>query len=249
MAPNPSWFRRESVETPTARLLCLPPAGAGAQFFRGWRNAVPGYVEVVALRLPGRESRLREPLFTGMDELLPALEEALSSLDDLPFAYYGHSMGTAIAVELSERRMARGERPPAGLIVSGRRPPHLAPWRAPMHLMTDDQLWDELKDMGGLHERVWREPEMKDLLLPAVRADLTLVETHAYDETAPPLPCPIHVVAAANDAMVTPEEFAAWSERTSADCHVTTVPGGHFFTNDPEGPFRNALRASVSALL
>jgi len=249
MALNPLWFRRESAGTPTARLLCLPPAGAGAQFFRGWMDAVPAHVEVVALRLPGRESRLQEPVFTAMDQLLPALEEALSPLDHLPFAYYGHSMGTAIAVELSERRMARGERPPAGLIVSGRRPPHLAPWREPMHLMDDDRLWDELKNMGGLHERVWREPEMKALLLPAVRADLTLVETHVYGETAPPLPCPIHVIAAADDAMVTAEEFAAWSERTTADCRVTTVPGGHFFTNDPEGPFRDALRASVKALL
>ena len=59
-ADRDPWFHREGRGVPRARLLCLPPAGAGAQFFRGWSDALPDGVEVLALRLPGRESRLRE---------------------------------------------------------------------------------------------------------------------------------------------------------------------------------------------
>jgi medium-chain acyl-[acyl-carrier-protein] hydrolase len=243
------WLHRESRDEPAARLFCLPPAGAGAQFFRGWSRIVPAHVEIVALRLPGRESRLGEPALTDMADLLPRLEAALAPHTDLPFVYYGHSMGSALAVELAQRRHQRGEGPPRGLIVSGRRPPHLPPRREPLHLLDDDRLWDKLKELGGLHERVWREPEMKALLLPAVRADLVLVETHRYDASAAPLACPIHVIAAAQDPMVTADEFAAWSERTSAPCTVIATPGGHFFTDDPAGPFRRALGEAAAALL
>lgn len=240
------WFHREARDAVAARLFCFPPAGAGAQFFRGWSDVLPAHVEILGLRLPGRESRLGEPPNDSMAEIVSLVNDALAPYEDLPFAYYGHSMGSLIAVELAERRRARGGSLPTGLIVSGRRPPHLPLRRDPLHALPDDALWDKLRDLGGLHPRVWREPEMKALLLPAVRADLVAVECHPYDGSAEPLPCPLWVLAAEEDPMVSAAEFAAWSERTQGACRVMTVPGGHFFMKTAEETFLAALAEAVA---
>ncbi len=49
-------------------------------------------MEVCAIRLPGRESRLAEPAFEQMEPLVDALTDAVLPRLDLPFVIFGHSM-------------------------------------------------------------------------------------------------------------------------------------------------------------
>src|SRR6266498_4059298 len=87
---------RQTIK-PRLRLFCFPYAGAGASIFRPWRNNVLPEVELCIIQLPGRESRILEKPFYQMDHLVLALEHIfLPYLDDLPFAFFGHSMGSLI---------------------------------------------------------------------------------------------------------------------------------------------------------
>ncbi len=72
------------------RLFCFPWAGGGALPFRSWSSALEPAAFVVAVRLPGRESRASEPPYERMEPLLDALLEQIRPFLDAPFAFFGH---------------------------------------------------------------------------------------------------------------------------------------------------------------
>src|ERR1017187_10552563 len=116
-SPPAAWFPNAAVsESP--RLFCFPHAGGGASQpvdLSGW-NAVP-------VRLPGREGRLAEAAFERMGPLVAALADNIEAYLDRRFAFFGHSMGAAVAFELA-RELRRRSRPlPLVLIASGARAP------------------------------------------------------------------------------------------------------------------------------
>src|SRR3546814_9216297 len=94
------------------RLFCFHHAGGGAAFFTPWASALPAQIELVAVRLPGRESTLGRPRFTDMDDAVEAVCTAVLPLLDRPSAIFGHSLGalvayrTALSLERAERRYA-----------------------------------------------------------------------------------------------------------------------------------------------
>ncbi|MEK8110162.1 thioesterase domain-containing protein [Micromonospora sp. M12] len=75
------------------RLFCLPHAGGGATTFRRWAQLLAPDIEVVAIRLPGRESRLAERPCQRIDQLVPALVRDLEPWLYKRHAWFGHSMG------------------------------------------------------------------------------------------------------------------------------------------------------------
>ena len=81
------------------RLFCVPYAGGGAAVFRRWTPALADDVELVALQLPGRESRLAERAFESIAEIVEAVLPVIVSSSDLPYALFGHSMGALVAFE------------------------------------------------------------------------------------------------------------------------------------------------------
>ena len=58
---GPAEVRPPGAPPPRVRLVCIGPAGAGACFFHGWGAALPDWVEVLPVELPGRNTRIREP--------------------------------------------------------------------------------------------------------------------------------------------------------------------------------------------
>ena len=108
-----------------ARMFCFPFAGGGATAYHRWSKRVLVGIEVARIQLPGREARLREPLYTRLDSLVDTLAEELIPWVDGPFVLYGHSMGALLAFELA-RKLRKGYRLlPEHLFVGGYRGPHL----------------------------------------------------------------------------------------------------------------------------
>jgi surfactin synthase thioesterase subunit len=60
-------LRWGTTTRPTMRLCCFPCAGGGPFKFRSWTKHLPSPVEVVAVRLPGRETCLREAPFSRLE--------------------------------------------------------------------------------------------------------------------------------------------------------------------------------------
>jgi surfactin synthase thioesterase subunit len=211
------------------RLFLLPHAGGGANTYRLWPAMMPSDLDVRPVQLPGRERRFSEPPIDRMDALLDVLVPALRPLLDLPFALFGHSMGSCIAHALALRLSDLGL-PPFLLIASGREAPHLPRRKPSLHTLAEPEFLEALRRLNGTPPEVLQNRELLDLVLPMLRADFTLVGEYRPAPT-PRLSCPIMVLGGETDAETTPEGLAAWSDCTTGPSRVAMLPGGHFFTD------------------
>jgi surfactin synthase thioesterase subunit len=209
---------------PRVRLVCFPFAGAGASLFRSWSADVPAGVELCRVQLPGRENRSRERPFTRMQDVIEALLPALR--EGPPVALFGHSLGGLIAFELAAA-LQQVAAPLAWLFVSGARPPHV-PDPYQLHRLSEAAFANALRDRGGIPEDVLTHPELRELVLPLLRADLELAETFVRGEPLA-LPIPITVCAAPADAVIPWAVTAAWQAYTTGAFERRAFEGDHFF--------------------
>ena len=216
-----------------ARLFCLPYAGGGAAIYKGWAPLAPPALQIAAVQLPGREHRLAEPAFSGLETLVPSLLEGIRTHLDRPFAIFGHSMGALIAFELA-RTLRRRELPsPAHLFLSGHRAPHLPDRRPPIHALPDAEFWPALRKLGGTPDEVFAHPELMALIEPALRADFQLCETYAWREE-PPLDIPLSVFGGSDDPNVERSELEAWRDVTRGPVTVEMLPGDHHYLHQAQ---------------
>src|SRR5260370_31479123 len=124
---NKGWMlRQKPLRRAAIWLFCFAYAGGGASTFNAWQSQLPADVEVCAVQLPGRESRLTEEPFTQLAPMLEALSEAFEPYCEIPFAFFGHCMGALIAFELARRLNGRQEVLLQNLFVAACRAPQLA---------------------------------------------------------------------------------------------------------------------------
>jgi medium-chain acyl-[acyl-carrier-protein] hydrolase len=218
------------------RLYCFPFAGGAASVFRQWQPMVPAHVELRACQFPGRHDRMNEPAYTDATRLACQLADDLATEgDERPFAFFGHSMGGLIAFELARELLRRSARLPTVLAVSGRSAPQLAAHRTRLHLLPAEVLLDSLTAVGGMPREVRAVPELVELLLPTLRADLKLAETYRWTSDPSPLPCPIVVFGGAQDPLVESSGLGAWQDCSAEPVSVRIFPGDHFYLW-PVGP-------------
>ncbi|MFC4116920.1 thioesterase II family protein [Nonomuraea zeae] len=223
------WVRRfHAVPTGKIRLFCFPHAGGSASYYFPMSRSFDGRdVEVLAVQYPGRQDRRAEPCVTNLAELADRIGDALDEWTDMPFAFWGHSMGALLAFEVARRREALGRSVPLVLFASGRRAP--SRYRdGRVHLLDDPGLTAELTRLGGTDPRLLAEPDLRAAILPTTRADYQAVETYV-DTLRTPVSCPITAVIGDSDPDVTLEEAADWAMHTKGRFDLKVLPGGHFY--------------------
>lgn len=211
------------------RLFCFPYAGAGASAYHPWGRIISPEIEIAAIQLPGRETRLREVAHTRLASLVAALAHNLEPLLDRPFAFFGHSLGALIAFEVA-RELRRTDRPqPSHLTVSARRAPQLPETDAPLHGLPQTDFVDSVqKRYNALPDVILKDQDLLDLYLPALRADFEVLETYAYSMEAP-LTCPILALGGREDARSSHEQLAQWGAQTAGAFDLKLFDGGHFY--------------------
>lgn len=240
MQPTPWLIRKASGIQRRMRLYCLSYAGGSAHAFASWQDGIDTSIEVCAVQLPGRGSRFREPPRTSMPALIEELAGIIDPNDDLPFAFFGHSLGGLLAFELARHCQGKGLRQPEQLIVSGcAAPQHRTP-PVDKHKLPDDQFIEMLKDYNGTPPELLQNDELMTLVLPMLRADFGLVEEYRYQSTAP-LTQPITVLAGRHDDHVSALQVEGWAKETTGECRTQWFEGDHFFLH--------AHRAAILQLL
>jgi medium-chain acyl-[acyl-carrier-protein] hydrolase len=231
---NNAWIKRTGQDQQTRfRLFCFPYAGGGASTYRTWPERSPADIEVCAIQLPGREERFSEPRFSRLSSLIEPLADVLFPYMDIPFAFFGHSLGALISFELT-RRLRRQKAPsPLQLFISGCRAPQIPNPDPPIHQLPDAEFIEELGRFNGTPQAVLDNPELMEVFLPLLRSDIGLWETYVYDHEAP-LDCPISAFGGLADEEVSREELAAWRDQTRSRFSMQMFPGDHFFLNGKE---------------
>jgi medium-chain acyl-[acyl-carrier-protein] hydrolase len=219
---------------PTARLRlwCLPFAGGGAAIWHPWAVPLAGTAEIVAFRLPGRESRFNEPPYTDSNTLVAALVDELAPFTSQPFALCGHSLGGLLSFEVARALRRCGLSLPIALIVSGVKAAHLPRTWPDIHALPADKLLAEVdRRYGGIPKELRDDAELMSLLLPTLRADLAVYETYSH-VPEPPVAIPILALGGASDPVVSLPEIHAWSNHTTSHFESAIFPGGHFFLQE-----------------
>ena len=215
------------------RLFCFHYAGGGALSFRNWPDNLPSSVEVCSVELPGRGFRLAEAAFTSLEPLVQAIADALLPHLDKPFTFFGHSMGGLVCFELTRILRRNYNLNPNHLFVSGHRAPQLPAPDPPIHNLPEPEFLTELRQLEGTPRQVLENVELRQLLLPTLRADFTVVETYAYT-AEPPLDFPITAFGGLQDREVDCNQLDAWREQTNAAFSLYMLPGNHFFLHSAQ---------------
>jgi medium-chain acyl-[acyl-carrier-protein] hydrolase len=245
--PQSPWIALQPRPGARLRLFCFPHSGGGGTAFRGWSEALPS-VEVCAFVPPGREARLREPSLTRLEPLVEACVEEIARRADLPFAFYGHSLGALVAFEAARALRRRGAPLPRHLFAGAAVAPQAHAVATPIHRGPDAGLIARLRRYGGTPEAVLAEPELMALLLPAFRADLGIFESYRLVEE-PPLDVPITAFGGVADDFARPAAMEGWRAQTSMAFSLRTFPGGHLFLQSSRAALLESMLADLAPLL
>ncbi|MFF4214142.1 thioesterase II family protein [Streptomyces sp. NPDC001796] len=228
-----TWFvRYSSVDAPTFRLFCFPYAGGGSSVFRAWSEALPAGAEVWAAQLPGRETRVDEPALRRLDPLVESLHEAILPRLDMPYAFFGHSMGALVAFELTRRLRRAGAPQPSGLFLGAFRAPQLPNPNIRIHHLPDEVLKTVLRK-EGTPRQVLENGELMRALLPMLRADLEVCDTYQYRDERP-LTMPVSVFGGHQDVRVSRGDLDLWRTQAEGPFRLVMLPGSHFFLHSSQ---------------
>ncbi|RKH41108.1 hypothetical protein D7Y23_33600, partial [Corallococcus sp. AB050B] len=111
--------------------------------------------------------------------------------------------------------------------------PQLPPRGIPASHLDEDGLLTALEPTYGelIHE-LREDEELRELILPGLRADLLLVESHRHEDREP-LSCSMTVTGGLQDDLPR-AELEPWRVHTTGPFALHLLPGGHFYLRDPE---------------
>lgn len=233
----------------TIRLVCFSHAGGGAASYAQWPGLLPESVEVCAVQLPARESRIREGAIASVPDLVPRIVSTLLPWLDRPFAFYGHSMGSIVAFETARALRRAGGPGPEVLLVGASRAPQ-RPWPFPsIRHLEETAFLDAVHARYGTVPALFRDdPELRSLVTPGLRGDFSIVETYQHEAEAP-FSIPIHVFGGVQDTSVARSDLDAWREQTTGPTRVMMMPGGHLFHLEARAPLLAEVQATLAGLL
>jgi len=248
LIPETTWLACPKPKPNAAlRLFCFPYAGGGSALFMNWPDLLPQSVEVCAARLPGRGARMKERPFTNLSEMVGTISETIAPFLNKPFAFFGHSMGAMISFELARRLRREGQPAPERLFVSGRRAPQLRCTDPPTYNLPDAEFIRELKTLNGTPPEVLMNEELVRLVMPLLRSDFQVCQTHEYTPEAP-LACAITAMGGIEDEEAQEGRLDAWKEQTTSSFSLRIMPGDHFYLHKYESLFFRTLLSELADL-
>ncbi|MGH3427247.1 MAG: thioesterase II family protein, partial [Mycobacteriales bacterium] len=116
------------------------------------------------------------------------------------------------------------------------------------HTLPDDKLWEAVGDFGGIPTAVLSDHRMRELFLPALRADLTIAEKYRPDPARSTVDCQVRGFFAISDPVITISGMAAWAKVNEVDFTLREFRGGHFFVHENEELVAGAVNHELGKL-
>lgn len=238
------FFCKQEKPQASLRLFCFPFGGGGASVFHSWVDVMGDDIEVRALQLPGRETRFREPMVGKIDAVVEDITRALASFQDRPYAFFGYSLGSLLAFETCRELRRQNLQLPVRLFIGALSAPQLPPPHPPIASLDDQAFTEKIEYYYQPRNEAWENAELREFLLPLLRADIALYESYRYRDE-PPLACPIDVIAGNDDRATPVDSTRDWIQQTTAGMSHHLLEGGHFFIDANLDEIRRLVRNSL----
>lgn len=241
------WLRQfQPAPGSEMRLVCFPYAGGAASYYFPLAKSLAPGIEVHAVQYPGRQDRYREPVIDDIHRLADAFFPAVRELTDRPLALFGHSMGAVMAYEVALRLEERLGVKPVVLFASGRRAPSRYRAEDDVHQRDDAGLLAEIQSLEGTNSAVLQDPELLQMVLPALRGDYRAIETYRSVPDSS-VSCPVVALIGEDDPKVSVDEARDWERHTSGEFDLRSYPGGHFFLTGQMAGIADVIKERLGA--
>jgi pyochelin biosynthesis protein PchC len=224
MLSSTLWLHRmRDGDTP---FVFFPPAGSSGSSGQALADALAGNWSAWSVQYPARGPRLREPPATSIRAIAEACLASIAE-DARQAVLFGHSFGAYVAYDVAQLLEEAGC-PAAGLVVAG----IPAPGTSLAGLSPDDlgkkSLVAALGRQGGTDPHLLADEELMDMILPALRADLTLSREYV-DDHGRRMSTSVAGLGGRNDRVVTAEDLGSWQNVTDSWLGCEMADGDHFF--------------------
>jgi medium-chain acyl-[acyl-carrier-protein] hydrolase len=167
-----------------------------------------------------------------MESLVRTLATDLEPALDIPFALFGHSLGSLMAFELARELRLRGLNAPVRLFASAHAAPQIPRSQTPIHHLPDGEFVEELiKRYDAIPAIVLADKALMEMFTPVLKSDFQILETYAY-RAETPLACPISALGGVLDSSVATSQLESWQEQTSDSFRLHMFSGKHFFLKE-----------------
>lgn len=210
-------------------LFLIPYAGGSFYAYNGLAGLLAPGIAPVALDLPGRGRRLREPLLDDAGAMARDLFGLMRPRLAQPYAIFGHSLGAILACLTAGLARQAGLPEPRHLFLSARAAPE-QPEPGRLHALPESDFLDQMaRRYQGIPQAVLDEPELLALFGPILRADVTAAENFRHQPQG--LSAPATVLLGEDDPSTRHRE-PGWDQATSGPVTLRRFSGGHFFLFD-----------------
>ncbi|MEU5214593.1 alpha/beta fold hydrolase [Streptomyces sp. NPDC020807] len=234
---------------PEIRLFGFHHAGGSSALYHGWADRLPESWDVRWMDAPGHGKLMGRQLITELDALTRYFQEQIEPELDVPYAFFGHSMGGIVAFELAHRLIGEGRTPPVWLGLSACRAPSAAPLEIQKHLLDDDQFREHVRGLRGTPALLLDDPGLWGIFGPLIRADLRLVETWQPDLSRAALDLPLTVFGGHGDTHAPQSQLAQWAGQSENFIGPRMLDGDHFYFSEDPGPLLEHIVRDVRSAL
>ena len=181
-------------------LFAVGQSGTGASVWMDVRLSQNADMALVGIRLPGRESRMSEPLSESIEYLGADMASTVGAVaKGRRFTLVGICFGAAVAYEASRQLSLVDARPSRLVVIDALFGPPKERFAADL---SEDEFGVFARERHLLRDWVWREPQLAALLLRQLRADIRAHASYAW---------------------LTPERPVAYRATVVTGCHVSSV--------------------------
>jgi amino acid adenylation domain-containing protein len=223
---------------PTGALICFPYAGGNAVNFQPMAKALQGSgLAVYAVELPGHDVAARSESFASMERVVEQVVAEITARGLKEVLLWGHSSGTALAVETAKKLQDRGVEVQR-VFLAAQLLGDAAERRASMTELTQRSNADIVIDLsadGGYTELGELDAQRAEHVAAAYRHDCLSAYSYFADALESPpavkLSAPVTVVVAADDPITAAfqRRYRDWG-LLAANVELREIPeGGHYF--------------------
>ena len=225
---NPQFTSGEkSTQRQRINLICLPFAGASIYSYRDITTQIADFINIIPVELPGRGQRISEPLLSDIHKIVDDAFLQIKAHINIPYAIYGHSLGTLLGFLLVKRILNEDLPQPIHLFFSGRGGPSVQDKDKHIHALPKKEFIKKLQEYEGSPQEILNDESIMEFFEPVLRADFKAVSNYPYNEDTP-FNIPITVMIGTTEN-TTYEEAMKWQDETSKEISLRQFPGGHFF--------------------